>query len=90
LFTPKFNGRSELTIDAPKTKALLASYLTQEISLVKASDSVNLAIQEGDNVRIYMWTTSTSDTKGFGAAAKAKIQEGTAAGLRSTKNLMSK
>jgi len=90
LFTPKFNGRSELSLDAPKTKALLASYLTQEISLVKASDSVNLAIQEGSNVRVYMWTTSTSDTKGFGAAAKAKIQAGTAAGLRSTTNLMSK
>lgn len=90
LFTPKFKGRSELSVDDSKTKALLASYLTQEISLVRASDSVNLALQEGDNVRIYMWTTSTSDTKGFGAAAKAKIKEGTAAGLRSTKNLMSK
>ena len=90
LFTPRFNGHSELSLDDSKSKALLASYLTQPISLVKASDSVNLALQEGDNVRIYMWTTSTSDTKGFGAAAKAKIQAGTAAGLRSTKNLMSR
>jgi len=90
VFTPKFNGHSELSLDDSKSKALLASYLTQPISLVKASDSVNLALQEGGNVRIYMWTTSTSDTKGFGAAAKAKIQAGTAAGLRSTKTLMSK
>lgn len=90
IFTPKFNGRSELSVDAPKTTALLASYLTKEISLVRASDSVNLALQEGNNVRVYMWTTTTSDTKGFGAAAKSKIQAGTAAGLRSTKNLMSR
>ena len=90
LFTPKFNGRSALSVDAPKTKALLASYLTKEISLVRASDSVNLALQEGSNVRVYMWTTSTSDTKGFGATAKQKIKAGTEAGLRSTKNLMSR
>jgi hypothetical protein len=89
-FTPKFNGRSELALDNSKSKVLLASYLTQQISLVKASDSVNFALQEGNNVRVYMWTTSTSDTKGFGTTAKKKIKDGTEAGLRSAKNLMSK